>query len=87
MKHTHTHDLLHRAKIARGHFDTVIRMIENDEYCLNITQQTYAIQKALKKIDEILLKHHLQTCVREAIRTDQNVEEKVEEIIEVFKRK
>jgi DNA-binding FrmR family transcriptional regulator len=80
-------NLLHRAKIARGHFDKVIHMLENDEYCLSITQQTYAIQNALKKIDELLLEHHLKTCVREAIVTDKNVDGKVAEIIEVFKRK
>ena len=84
---TYKNSLLHRLKIVRGHFDKVIQMVEEDEYCLDITQQTYAIQNALKKIDEVILEHHLKTCVKEAIISDQEVDEKVAEILEVFKRK
>ncbi len=80
-------DLLHRLKIAHGHLEKVIRMVEKGEYCLNITQQSQAVQAALRKVDELVLENHLKTCVKEAIITDQNVEEKVREIIEVFKRK
>jgi DNA-binding FrmR family transcriptional regulator len=80
-------DLVHRLKIARGHMDKVISMVENEEYCLNITQQTQAVISALQKANEQILEHHLKTCVREAMVTDKNVEEKVKEIIEVFKRK
>ena len=80
-------NLLHRVKIARGHFNKVIKMIEKDEYCLDITQQTYAIQSALKKIDQLILSNHLKTCVRDAIVKDENVDEKVQEIMEVFERK
>ncbi|OGK14813.1 hypothetical protein A3C98_00270 [Candidatus Roizmanbacteria bacterium RIFCSPHIGHO2_02_FULL_37_15] len=87
MQNSYKKNLLHRLKIARGHFEKVIKMVEYDEYCLDITQQTYAIQNAIKKIDEVILEHHLKTCVKEAIVSDKNVEEKVQEIIEVFKRK
>lgn len=83
----HKSDLLHRLKIATGHLEKVSRMVEEDSYCLDITQQSQAVQSALRKVDEILLEHHLKTCVKEAIVTDRNVEEKVREIIEVFKRK
>ena len=46
--HRYKDHLLHRLKIARGHFDKVIKMIEDDVYCLDITMQTHAIQNALK---------------------------------------
>ena len=85
--HRYKDHLLHRLKIARGHFDKVIKMIEDDVYCLDITMQTHAIQNALKKIDAVILEHHLKTCVRDALIKDKNVDEKVEEILEVFKRK
>lgn len=74
-------------KIAHGHLEKVISMVENENYCLDITQQTQAIESSLRKVDELLLEHHLKTCVKEAIITDKNVEEKVKEVIEVFKRK
>lgn len=80
-------NLLHRLKIASGHLSKVIDMVEKDEYCLHITQQSQAVQSALRKVDELVLENHLKTCVKEAIITDKNVEEKVREIIEVFKRK
>lgn len=80
-------NLLHRLKIARGHLDKVIAMVEGEQYCLDIIQQTKAVENALRKVDEILLENHLKTCVREAIRTDKNVDEKVKEVIEVFRRK
>lgn len=79
--------MLHRLKIARGHFEKVIKMVESDEYCLDITQQTYAIQNAIKKIDGVILEHHLKTCVKDALIKDKQVDEKVKEILEVFKRK
>lgn len=87
MLSTYKQNLLHRLKIAHGHLEKVISMVENENYCLDITQQTQAIESSLRKVDELLLEHHLKTCVKEAIITDQNVEEKVREVIEVFKRK
>lgn len=84
---SYKNDLLHRLKIARGHLEKVIKMVEEEKYCLDIIQQTRAIEKALAKVDEILLENHLKTCVREAIVSDKNVEEKVKEVVEVFRKK
>lgn len=78
---------LHRLKIIRGHLDKVIKMVEDEEYCFSIIQQTTAIENALKKVSEILLEHHLKTCVRDSLKRDHDVDKKVKEVIEVFKRK
>ncbi len=80
-------NLVHRLKIAKGHLEKVLSIVEEDKYCLEVTQQTQAVQSSLGKVNELILEHHLRTCVRDAIITDKNVEEKVREIIEVFKRK
>lgn len=80
-------NLAHRLKIARGHLDKVIAMVEGGEYCLDIIQQSQAVQSALEKADEIILENHLKTCVREAIAHDKDVDSKVREVIEVFRRK
>lgn len=87
MNNVYKDKLLLRAKTAKGHFEKVITMIEKDEYCLDITNQTYDIQNALRKIDELLLEHHLKHCVRNAIESNTDIDEKVSEVIEVFKRK
>lgn len=84
---SYKNDLLHRLKIARGHLEKVIKIVEEEKYCLDIIQQTRAIEKALAKVDEILLENHLKTCVREAIVSDKNVEEMVKEVVEVFRKK
>ncbi len=86
MIHEHKKNLLHRLKIAKGHLEKVIQMVEAEDYCLSVTQQSQAVQSALRKVDEILLENHLKTCVRDAIVNDKDVDNKVNEIIEVFKR-
>ncbi len=80
-------NMIHRMKIARGHLDKVIEMVENGDYCLDILQQSQAVQSALSKVDDIILENHLKTCVKRAMMTESEVDEKVSEIIEVFKRK
>lgn len=84
---TQKDNLTHRLKIARGHLDKVVEMVEKGEYCLDIIQQSQAVQSALQKANEVILENHLKTCVREAIVQDRNIDDKVKEIIEVFKRK
>lgn len=80
-------NLLHRLKIIAGHLEKVTEMIEKDRYCLDIIQQTQAVESALKKVDEILLEHHLKTCVRSAIEAKKGIDEKVKEVLAVFRKK
>jgi DNA-binding FrmR family transcriptional regulator len=79
--------VLHRLKIAKGHLEKVILMVEKGEYCLDIVQQSQAVQSALSKADEVILENHLKTCVRDSMVGNKNIDEKVKEVIEVFKRK
>lgn len=87
MLHSYKTNLLHRLKILRGHLEKVIGMVEKDSYCLDVIQQSQAVQSAMKKVDELLLEHHLKTCVRDALISDKNVDEKVKEVLEVFRKK
>jgi len=84
---THKQNLAHRLKIVKGHVDKIIEMVEKDRYCLDIIQQTQAVKSSLDKVTEILLENHLKTCVRDSMTTNQGIDEKVKEVIEVFKRK
>ena len=83
----HKQNLLHRLRIAHGHLEKVIKMVEKGEYCLDIIQQSQAVQSALSKADEAILENHLKTCVRQSMVSNKNIDEKVKEVIEVFKRK
>lgn len=77
--------VLHRMKIARGHMDKVIHMIEDDAYCVDTLHQSQAIQAALKKVDSLVLNNHLRTCVVDGIKNGR--EDVISEIIEVFDKK
>ncbi|MFA6005438.1 MAG: metal-sensitive transcriptional regulator [Patescibacteria group bacterium] len=77
--------LLHRLKIIRGHLDKVIKMVEADEYCMDIMQQTTAVGSALKEAENMILENHLKTCVTESIVNHRGVEKKVDEVIKVFR--
>ena len=87
MEKTYKTSLLHRLKIAHGHLEKIIKMVEGDRYCLDVIQQSQAVQSALEKADELILENHLKTCVRQSIVSGKGVDEKVAEVIEVFKRK
>ncbi len=78
-------NLLHRLKIIRGHLDKVINMVEKDDYCIDVLQQSTAVGNALKQADQLILEHHLHHCVHDALVNRNMVEEKVEEVIKVFR--
>ena len=79
-------DTLHRLKIAEGHLKKVIKMVEDKEYCIDILNQSLAVQSSLKKVDEIILENHLDTCVKDAYKKGKS-KEAIEEIIKVFGKK
>jgi CsoR family transcriptional regulator, copper-sensing transcriptional repressor len=72
-------------KIARGHLDRVISMTEDGAYCVDIIHQSLAIQAALKSIDQILLKNHMQTCVAHEIKKG-NAKEVIHEVMKIMKK-
>lgn len=70
-------------KTARGQLDGVLRMIEEDRYCLDIANQMVAAQAILKKATREVLQAHLETCVAEAA-PSREAREKITELVEVF---
>ena len=71
-------DVLKRLAFIEGHLQGVRRMIEEDKYCVDILKQTYAVRRAIEKMESILLEGHLHSCVVEGIKTgreDQVVDE------------
>jgi DNA-binding FrmR family transcriptional regulator len=78
--------ILHRYQIARGHLEKVISMLEQDAYCINIVHQSLAVQAALKKADDEVLKNHLETCVSASIREGKS-KEAIGEVMQVLKKR
>lgn len=82
----HQDQTLRRLKTIEGHMRGVIRMVEEDEYCIDIIRQIQAVQAALNKVSEGILENHLNSCVTTAIKgEDASERERVlKEITEVF---
>jgi DNA-binding FrmR family transcriptional regulator len=79
-------DALRRLKTIEGHLRGVIRMVEEDAYCIDIIRQIQAVEGALNKVSTRILEDHLNSCVITAIQgDDQSERERVlKEITEVF---
>jgi DNA-binding FrmR family transcriptional regulator len=84
MKHNNT-EALKLLKTAKGQIDAVIRMTEDDRYCVDISTQISASMAMLKKANLVILKNHLDTCVRESF-IDGTSQEKIDEIILLLKK-
>ena len=61
-------DVLKRLNFIDGHLAGIRRMVEADKYCVDVLKQTYAVRRAIEKMDAIMLTGHLHTCVVEGIR-------------------
>ncbi|MCE5208799.1 MAG: metal-sensitive transcriptional regulator [Chloroflexi bacterium] len=62
--------MIGRLKTIEGHIRGIQRMLEDQEYCIDIIQQIHAVQAALNKVSQQILDQHLNTCVISAIRGD-----------------
>lgn len=72
-------------KTARGQIDGIIKMIEEGRYCIDISNQVVAASSLLKKSNNLILKQHLNHCVKDAFLNNSG-EEKVDEIIKVLEK-
>lgn len=79
-------DLRNRALTIQGHMGAVARMIDEDAYCIDIIKQTQAVQKALDKLNALVLERHLDNCVTTAIRSHKPKERErvINELLDVF---
>ncbi len=79
-------ELKNRALSIQGHMGAVVRMIEADTYCIDVLKQTQAIQKAIDRLNAMILEDHLNSCVTTAIRGNkpQERERVLKELLGVF---
>jgi DNA-binding FrmR family transcriptional regulator len=77
--------IVRRLKIIEGHLKKVTQMVEDDKYCIDVLQQSAAVQSALKKVDQLLLDNHLHCCVTNAIKKNKS-KKAIQELLEVFKK-
>ncbi len=76
-------DVIKRLNYIEGHLAGIRRMIEEDKYCVDILKQTYAVRRAIEKLEALLLDGHLHGCVVEGIR-DGREQQVVNELLELY---
>jgi CsoR family transcriptional regulator, copper-sensing transcriptional repressor len=57
---------------ALGHLNAVYKMVDDEKYCIDVLTQLKAVQAALDKTAQLMLKQHLNTCVVEAVKADDS---------------
>ena len=72
-------------KTARGQIEATINMIEEGRYCVDVSNQIIAAQALLKKANLLVLRQHMNHCVKEAFEHDKG-SEKIDEIIEILSK-
>ena len=65
-------------KTARGQLDGILRMIEQDRYCMDISNQVLAAQAVLTRAHKEILKAHMQTCVMHAVESGDSADKLAE---------
>ncbi len=78
-----SHKAMALLKTARGQIDGVQKMVEEDRYCIDVSKQILAAIALLKKANLVILKQHMDTCVKDAVRTNKGAE-KIDEITTIL---
>lgn len=77
-------DALNRLKTVRGHLDGIIRMVDDDAYCVDLMKQVSATQSSLERVNRLILRNHLETCFSEAV-TEGRGQAAVAELVDAIK--
>ncbi|MBI5798505.1 MAG: metal-sensing transcriptional repressor [Candidatus Yonathbacteria bacterium] len=85
MVHEHKKDrALHRIKILQGQLRGIERMLAANAYCVDVLTQSIAIQRSLRSLDVVLLKQHLETCVRDGMKKGTG-QKYINELIQLYR--
>ena len=72
-------------KTAMGQMDGILKMMEEDRYCIDISHQLMATEAILNKVNKEILTAHLKNCVANA-QTQEEKEEKIDELVSMLGR-
>lgn len=76
-------DAIKRISYIEGHLAGVKRMVEEERYCVDILKQTYAIRRAIEKLETNLLEGHLHTCVIDGVKQGRE-QQVLDELVELY---
>ncbi|HEY7269649.1 MAG TPA: metal-sensitive transcriptional regulator [Dehalococcoidia bacterium] len=76
-------DILKRLAYVEGHLQGIRRMVEEDKYCVDVLKQTYAVRRAIEKLEALILDSHLHGCVVHGIKEGRE-SEVLSELLELY---
>ena len=77
--------VLRLLKTARGQIDGIVRMVEENRYCIEISQQLMATEALLNTVNREVLTAHLKSCVS-AAETQQERDQKIDELVAMLQK-
>ena len=77
-------ETLKRLNYVDGHLAGIRRMIEQEQYCVDVLKQTYAVRRSIQKIETLMLQGHLHTCVVDGVKEGRE-DQVLNELIELYK--
>ncbi len=83
MENTDRKKVMDLLKTSKGQIEGIIRMLEEDRYCVDVSKQILSVQALLKKANLKIIDQHIKHCVKQAF-TEGRGDEKVDEIIELI---
>ncbi len=75
--------ILRLLKTARGQLDGIIKMVEEDRYCIDISTQVMATESMLNRVNKDILTAHLKHCVNTA-ESQEEREQKIDELVDML---
>ena len=70
-----------------GQIKGVARMVEEGQYCINILDQLRAAKSAITTVENKILEKHIQECVTTSLKSQKDVDTKIQELMSILKRK
>jgi DNA-binding FrmR family transcriptional regulator len=79
------HESVKRAlKTARGQLDGILKMVDEDRYCVDISNQLLATEAHIRKTNKEVLQAHLEHCVKQSFESGVDASQKVSEIMRLL---
>ena len=75
-----------RLKRIEGQLRGIAKMIDEDKYCIDILNQIKAVSSAITSVESRILKTHMTGCVNDALKSEKELNSKLEELMKTFER-
>ena len=71
-------------KTARGQIDGILKMVEDDRYCIDISNQVMATEAILRQTNREIIKAHMKGCIKYALENNDGDDEKIDEFLDIL---